>query len=91
MRRSINQQLIQASHNGDIENVKLFLDRGADIRKADDRALRYASRFANVEIIRLLKKHYIKKYGAKFICHNCIVLSCCTELCKNKLIKENYL
>ena len=44
---------LSAKH-GDIEVVRLLLDRGADIHAKDDEALRWSAFYGHVEVVRLL-------------------------------------
>ena len=54
---NINDELIESVKIGDIDTVKLLLDRGADIHSENDQAFRWASRNGHAETVKVLKEH----------------------------------
>lgn len=55
----LDEKLIQACEDGNLEKVKFLIDEGADINARDNQgysALFFASEIRNNEIIKLLKK-----------------------------------
>ena len=55
-----DEALIQASKNGNIKEVKLLLDAGADVHTYNDEALRRASKNKQFEVVKLLKQYMNK-------------------------------
>ena len=54
MNNELNQKLIDAANNGNINEVALLLDRGADIHAEKDEALRLAAYNGHTETVALL-------------------------------------
>jgi len=52
--KQMDEHLIVMSKNGDLDKVRLLLDRGADIHAHDDRALHWASEEGHLDVVRLL-------------------------------------
>jgi ankyrin repeat protein len=50
----LSQELINAAKNGDLENVKVLLENGADVHAENDDALLWASSNGHVEVVKLL-------------------------------------
>jgi len=53
----IDAELVNASEHGDLEMVRLFLDRGANIHAQDDWALRNAIYKGHLDVVRFLLDH----------------------------------
>ena len=53
-RDKLNQSLIDASAQGDAEEVKFSLELGADVHKGDDYAVRLASYHGQTGVVELL-------------------------------------
>ena len=51
---NLNQQLIKASENGDLDNIKYLVENGANIHAQDDYVLRYSSRYGYLDIVKCL-------------------------------------
>ena len=53
----INDELFEACDSGNLENVKLLLENGANIHADNDRALMLASENGYLDIVKFLLKH----------------------------------
>ena len=72
---SINCSLIIAAHLGDLAQVKLALEQGADIHAKDDSALRYAADSGHLEVVKFLFEkgadiHAVDDYALRFAFYN---------------------
>jgi ankyrin repeat protein len=76
-----------AAFNGHLEVVKYLVEKGADISVYDHSALKLALAYGWFNIALYLKSIYSQVYGEKFLCHNCLVLAVCGELCSSTLVK----
>lgn len=56
----LNQQLIQASKDGDLETVKKFIKKGADVHANYELALRWAAENGHLDVV----KYLIEEHGA---------------------------
>ena len=81
-------KLIEASIDGNLNIVKHLVECDADVHARSDDALRWASSNNYLDIFHYLKNIYIERYKEKFLCYDCLVLPCCTELCSEILIKS---
>ena len=84
-----NWSLRWASYNGHLNIVRYLVEQGADIHASDNCALRWATESNHFNTVKYLKSIYIEKYKEKFLCFNCVVLPCCTQLCSNQLILKD--
>ena len=77
-----------AAQNERLDIIKYLVKHGADIHAGDNCALKWATESNHFNTVRYLKSIYIEKYKEKFLCYNCVVFPCCTELCSDKLVKR---
>ena len=54
--KDLNEVLMWASKNGELNTVKYCLDNGADVHAEDDEALSWASDNGHTEVVKLLKE-----------------------------------
>lgn len=57
----LDNRLIWAGGNGQLEIVKLLLERGVDVHTNNNQALHWATLNGHLEVVQLLKS-----YGAKY-------------------------
>jgi hypothetical protein len=72
--QDINARLIGAARNGELEEVRRWLDHGADIHAGGNYALHMAAGYGHVETVALLLKH-----GAKIHAEDDQALCCAAE------------
>ena len=83
-----NIPLRLASTYDHLDIVKYLIENGADIHACNDSALELASTCGHLNVVHYLKSVYLERYKEKFLCYDCLVLSCCTKLCSGILIKK---
>ena len=54
MINQINAKLIKSAESGDLDQVKLLLENGANIHSHDDAALRWTSWNGHLEVVKFL-------------------------------------
>ena len=54
--KDLNEVLMWASKNGELNTVKYCLDNGADVHAREDCVLRWASYNGHTEVVKLLKE-----------------------------------
>ena len=64
---TLNQQLIQASIQGDLSEVKKIIKKGANVHVDDDDALRWAARNGHLEVVKYLKSYIVSQFTNKHI------------------------
>ena len=72
----INKIFIKSVKIGNIRNIDILIEKGANIHTVDDYALRYSSHYEHIEVVKFLINSDLEYY-------------CNKELAKNMVIKHN--